>query len=111
MTATSVKNIQPGMVLSEDVVCANGRVLLKVNSEISEKHIKIFKTWGVLSLNIKSAGNESIKTNKHHSPDDMKRAISKKQVIFLHCDLNHPFMNELFRTSVKASLEQKNEKS
>jgi len=109
MATISVKNIQSGIVLSEDVVCANGRVLLKAGSELSENHIKIFKTWGILNVNIKSKNDPSMKTKEKHSPDDIKRAIGKKRVAFQHCDLNHPFMNKLFRTSIKTSLEQKDE--
>lgn len=45
--------IKPGMVLEKDVANLQGAVLLRKGSEISERHLNIFKTWGVSSIFIK----------------------------------------------------------
>jgi hypothetical protein len=45
--------IQPGMVLEKDVANLQGAVLLRKGSEITERHLNIFKTWGVSSIFIK----------------------------------------------------------
>lgn len=109
MARINIKDAEPGMILSEDAVHTNGRVLLKSGSKLSLNHIKIFKTWGVSTINIKNEAEEQLTTKKRHTPDEIKRVIQQKKKIFQHCDLKHPFINKLFRTSVKMSLEQTDE--
>ncbi len=46
-------DIKPGMVLDKDVANLQGAVLLRKGSEINERHLGIFKTWGVNSIFIK----------------------------------------------------------
>jgi hypothetical protein len=48
-------DIKPGMVLDKDVANLQGAVLLRKGSEITERHLGIFKTWGVNSIFIKEA--------------------------------------------------------
>lgn len=105
MTTISLNHIQPGMVLSEDVVHANGRVLLRADSELTEQHIKIFKTWGILKIEIKSFDSESAESKQQYSPEAIEAATAKQRVRFQHCDLSHPLMAELFRLSVKKELD------
>lgn len=102
-----VKEIKPGMVLLNDAVQANGRVLLKAGSKLTENNIRIFKTWGVLSVDIQTEEDQLTPTQKQHSADEIKAMISKKRVLFRHCDLKHPWISELFRSSVKMALEKK----
>ncbi len=109
MARINIKDVEPGMILSEDAVHSNGRILLKSGSKLSQNHIKIFKTWGVSTINIKNEAEEQFKAKKRHSPDEINRVIQQKKNIFQHCDLKHPFINKLFRTSVKMSLEHKDE--
>jgi hypothetical protein len=106
MTIISLDAIQPGMVVSDDVVHANGRVLLRADSELTEQHIKIFKTWGILKVGIKSADSDSEQLAKRHAADAINAVEHKQRVLFQHCDLAHPFVAELFRLSVQKELEQ-----
>ena len=46
-------DIKPGMVLDKDVANLQGAVLLRKGSEVTERHLGIFKTWGVNSIFIK----------------------------------------------------------
>ncbi|MGR9052504.1 MAG: hypothetical protein ACU84J_07640 [Gammaproteobacteria bacterium] len=96
--------LQPGMVLTEDTVHANGRVLLKAGSVITENHIKIFKTWGVSYVEVVTDTDDGIDNEKTHSQDAIKQAIEVKRGLFKYCDLEHPFINALFRVSVKTFL-------
>ncbi len=106
MTIISLDAIQPGMVVSDDVVHANGRVLLRADSELTAQHIKIFKTWGILKVGIKSAEADSAQSNKQHAADTINAVEHKQRILFQHCDLAHPFVAELFRLSVQKALDQ-----
>ncbi len=46
-------NLKPGMIIDRDVANHQGAVLLKKGSEITERHINIFKTWGINTVYIK----------------------------------------------------------
>lgn len=106
MTTINFEAIQPGMMLSKDVIHSNGRILLRADSLLTEQHIKIFKTWGISSVTIKVFNGESA-TVKMQDAADVIKAIERKQHIkFKYCDLNHPFMAELFRLSIKQELNQ-----
>lgn len=96
------------MILSEDATYTNGRVLLRAGTELNENHIKIFKTWGIFSLNIKQ-NDERVTAKKQYSRDEISQAIRVTKILFQHCDLNHPLMNELFRARIKMYLDQQNE--
>lgn len=52
MTTIKLKHIELGAILSDDAKDVNGRMLLSAGSEIQEKHLKIFKTWGVTEVSI-----------------------------------------------------------
>lgn len=93
------------MVLTEDAVHSNGRVLLKSGAVLEQNHLKIFKVWGITSVSVESNEDNQSPPQKQHSPDDIKRVIAQKKKAFRHCDLKHPFINELFRSSVKMTLE------
>jgi hypothetical protein len=55
----SVEKIAPGMELASDVRNKFGQILLGASSKLEEKHKKIFKTWGILSVDITDSEAES----------------------------------------------------
>ncbi|MCB0328369.1 MAG: hypothetical protein KDD70_01865 [Bdellovibrionales bacterium] len=52
MARVALKDLEIGSVLSNDVLDQSGRILLKAGSTIEEKHFKIFKTWGIRTVEI-----------------------------------------------------------
>jgi len=50
MPHISIKDVEAGMELSEDVTDRSGRVLMRAGATLSEKHIKVMKTWGVTHI-------------------------------------------------------------
>ena len=50
-----IDDLQPGMVMDRDVKNLQGAILLKQDNAVTERHIKIFKTWGVQSVFIREA--------------------------------------------------------
>ena len=51
--AVKIDNIEPGMIIDRDVTNPQGAVLLKKGCEITERHINVFRTWGIGSIYIK----------------------------------------------------------
>lgn len=102
MGLISVNDIQPGMVLAGEVKDRNGRVLLAAGQEISERHIKIFKTWGVTEANIQGASQEDMaaKDQAEVDPELYRRAEEGVLERFTHAGTAHPCLKELARLAV-----------
>ncbi|MFQ5469886.1 MAG: hypothetical protein ACE5EH_06200 [Gammaproteobacteria bacterium] len=104
MGAINLEDLKPGMVLAEDATQLNGRVLLRAGTELTEKHIKVFKTWGVTEANIEGVSKESVANEELEqlSPEILKDAEDKTRHLFRHCDLENPVSAELYRLCVMA---------
>jgi hypothetical protein len=96
---TQVDNLEVGMTLANDVHDRAGRLLLGAGVELSQKHISIFRTWGVLEVDI--AGSDDDGRNSqlpaevtHEQVDDAMTALAP---LFRNSDLEHPVMRELLR--------------
>ncbi len=106
MAILSLDAIKPGMVLAGDVKDRNGRALLSAGAEITEKHIRIFKMWGIHSAPIQGEDKENAPSNRSSEidPNLLHEAERKTAERFYHNDLNHPFIRELFRLVTLESL-------
>jgi hypothetical protein len=48
-------NVKPGMTLAQPVYTHQDRLLLETGRRISEKHLRIFKSWGVAAVAVKGS--------------------------------------------------------
>lgn len=103
MGKVSVNNLKPGMTLNSDVVDISGRLLLGNGTEIDEKHINIFKIWGIVEVDI--AGTEENETETYNDLHADISTISKAEKdlteIFHHTDPHSPVIKELFRIALR----------
>lgn len=58
MKKISADQIEPGMVLAEDLIDMNGRTLLKKGAHISETIVPHFQKWGFTEIMIESEEEE-----------------------------------------------------
>lgn len=103
MKGTKIKSLKPGMVVEQDVKDLTGRVLLTSGSTILEKHIKIFKSWGITEVFIKGIKGEEESpppVNKDVDPELLKNTEKEMTVLFSHVDMKHPAINELYNLCV-----------
>lgn len=79
-----MNEITPGMVLEKDVANIQGAVLLRKDSEVTDRHIKIFKTWGISSIFIKDTvgvddlAGQSAQEASRQQIEDMKKGVEAK---------------------------------
>ncbi len=99
MGLISVSDIKPGMVLAAEVKDRAGRTLLAAGQEITEKHLKIFKTWGVTDANIVGASQEDMVSQDLASVDPEVHRQAEEAVLakFKHAGTTHPGLKELAR--------------
>jgi hypothetical protein len=92
-------DIKPGMILNNNLKDRSGRILLGEGTEITEKHLRIFKMWGILEADIQGVDRESV-VQKAIIPIDPaleKEIEAELSQEFRHTDRQHPFIKELFR--------------
>jgi hypothetical protein len=95
-------NLLPGMILGADVRDRSGRLLLGTGTELSERHLFILRTWGVIDVEIAGAeeGGDDSNSAKIVDPD-LWAAIEKKIApLFSHSDDSHPAIKELMRLRI-----------
>jgi len=95
-----VDELDVDMVLDDNVMDINSRLLLAKGQKIQSKHIRIFKIWGITEVCV--AGDQGRKKNAEFDidPDTMARITEDTKYIFKYADLSHPAIKELFRISV-----------
>lgn len=103
MATLNLEDLEPGMVLAEDAKHHNGRVLLRAGTELTEKHIKIFTTWGLTEANIEGVSKDTLDAQATQDIDPEILAQAEKHIAdrFRHTDPTHPAVEELMRICIK----------
>jgi hypothetical protein len=99
MEKVKIRELEVGAILATDVKDMSGRLLLSAGSEIAEKHLNIFKIWGVIEVEITSSG-ELVQSQadvdlSDVDPEILKQVEQNLDKLFLHNDRSHPVMQEL----------------
>jgi hypothetical protein len=99
MGIINLEDIQEGMILADDIKDRNGRVLLAGGSKISEKHLRVFRMWGVTEADIQGIEREELAANivAQLDPSLLKEAENETRERFYHLKMDDPFIMELFR--------------
>ena len=107
-TRVNIDDLVAGMVLAQDAVHMNGRVLLCSGTCLTEKHLKVFKTWGLTEAQIKGGTGEEVSQHsmQHLDPASVKDAEQALQEKFRHMDMGLPAAAELFRVCVRHYVER-----
>jgi len=89
------------MRLAGDVTERSGRVLLKAETEITEKHLSILKKWGVTEVDAIGATEDNpAEEVQPMDPSILREAEVKAEALFRHTDRKHPAIGELLRLCI-----------
>ena len=91
------------MKLGADAMHLTGRVLLPKGAELTDKHIKLFKQWGVVEAEVEADGD--VQEETVISPKIMEKEKEKLTLLMKHVDLKHPLIAELYRLLLKRNVE------
>ncbi|WP_054030150.1 HDOD domain-containing protein [Desulfatitalea tepidiphila] len=100
MANIAVDQLEPGMVLSEDVLDINTRLLLSRGQKIVSKHIRVLKIWGVNEVNIVGTVKHKACELPVEDPEKRQQAQQAVDAVFKHLDLNHKIIREIYQSSV-----------
>lgn len=82
-----VNDLEPGMVLAQDVKTSNGRLLVAAGNEVMDRHKAIFKQWQVTDVLV--VGKDG--SHRPHRPlpkSVVLKAHKMNRVRFCRCDLS-----------------------
>lgn len=102
MGTVSIDNLAAGMTLKSDVRDRSGRLLLPAGAELAEKHLQIFRSWGVLEADV-DGGSESdvgVQSSFEIDPEILAAAEALVKPLFMHNDPEHPAIRELLRLCI-----------
>ncbi len=94
-----LERLEPGMRLAADVTDRSGRVLLRAGLELTDKHLKILKTWGVTEASVESNDAE---TAPIIDPVRLAAVEAEVRQRFQHCDLGYEVTQSLLRHAITA---------
>lgn len=104
----NLDDLKPGMKLADDAVLLSGRVLLRSGNELTAKHIRMFKTWGLTEACIENTDLDTGDDQHGHevSEDLCRQAEMKVADLFRFTDLDFPPVNELYRICVREEVKK-----
>lgn len=96
-----IDKLEVGMVLANDVHDRSGRMLLGSGAELTQKHLLIFRTWGVLEVDIEGAGDTDANSDDVLPPDisqlELAEAERALEPLFRHNNREHAVIAELLK--------------
>ena len=99
MGKITIAALKPGMVLASDVKDLSGRLLIGRGVTLTEKHIRVFKIWGVVEADVEGISRKTAEevASADIDPELLAAAESYTRSRFLHCDLRLECVAELMR--------------
>lgn len=77
MRTLSLSKLKPGMILAEPAHNFQGVLLLDSGAELSEKNIKVLKSWGVTRVCVEGKSEEK-RGGDANAQNEARQAIEKK---------------------------------
>lgn len=107
MAKISVGDLKAGMVLNSPVFTISGNILLKEGVEITEKHINIFKKWGIWEVDIQGISDEDADRETQKIFTEQELAVIEKKINERFNNINNnPVALEIIRITKKIMLQK-----
>jgi putative nucleotidyltransferase with HDIG domain len=98
----TIDEVQPGMVLAADLFGSNGRFLLPGGAVVEERHLRVFRIWGVVEVDVEDVpGAEEPGGEAGIDPEVLARAETLEERRFRLADLSHPAVQAVFKVAVR----------
>ncbi len=97
MGYVAVDQLKQGMILEENVRDVNLRLLMSKGQKITEKHLRIFKIWGVSQVSIVGGATPENDRLPEMSDENIAAVKEAIQSVFKNADLGHPTLKQIFK--------------
>lgn len=96
MAYVTVQNAQAGMVLAAEVTDRRGRLLIPAGKELSAKHVRALRMWGVSHVEVQGEP-AACEPAAPLDPEARVQIEAELDQHFRNTDQSHPFIKELRR--------------
>ena len=97
MGILSVEDLEAGMVIAEDVRDRSGRLLIGKGAELSDKTLRVLKTWGIIEVEVEGAdsvdGDNAIEALDSDTVEGIKDQLTER---FRHNQIDHVVISTLY---------------
>lgn len=100
MGIVHIDSVKQGMVLSEDVKDISSRLLLSKGQPIHQKHIRIFKIWGVTEIEVNTESEDDAPADPNKPVADNTVITQQTNAVFRNVDRDTPLVSELIRIAI-----------
>ncbi len=102
MGLISLDQLKKDMVLANHVKDLNGRLLAAKGLQLTDGHLRLFKTWGILEADIEGESSTDTEENAlvDLDPGLLKTVEELVRCRFVHSDLDNPANYKLFQLCV-----------
>ena len=112
MTIVNISDLKPGMTLATPVLNAQGGVLLNEGVELTDRHLHILRSWGILQADIEGVESSQIKQIDFQDlPDETKKQIEDTITERFSLCSPSPVMDEIKRLARKYTVKEAIENS
>jgi putative nucleotidyltransferase with HDIG domain len=104
MALVKVDNLDPGMVLAQDVLDQNAKLLPAKGQTIDDKHIGIMKMRGIFEVEIDGLDQEDSKSRETVNPERLEQVGQALKKKFQAIDIAHPAIKEVVKICIEHRL-------
>jgi len=100
MTSLPLARLRPGMMLAAAVYNRQEVLLLKADTRLTDKHIKILKSWGIRQVGIRGSSDGARAENRQAPSSD---AASLEAALQARCPgaADNPVMQTILRVAAR----------
>ena len=107
MPSLRIEELKPGMILDAAVCNLDRHLLLGAGAVISDRHIRLFQTWGILEVEVRAAEAPPTDGPAPFDPQAGERADREVCQVLVHQVMDSPLMREMRRILVARKLREK----
>ncbi len=97
MPIVAVDDLQAGMLLADEVRDQQGRLLMPAGTELTDRHLRAFQLWGIISVRIRAADAEAAPAELPLTPEQLAQGEEVVRNRLRDDKAAHPLMAELIR--------------
>ncbi len=102
MGVLNIKDLKAGMILDQPIINKHGALLLDGGRELTDKHIEIFKTWGITEADIQGVDQEQLENEEMNTlPEHVLESIEHDLKNYFVDFENNKVMKEIYRITRK----------
>jgi hypothetical protein len=94
-----IDNLVSGMIVASNVFDRSGRLLLGAGVELNDTHHRMFRSWGILEVDIVGCDTQETTQQLDNEIDAQRLQEMEAELVplFRNTNLAYPAMGELFR--------------